>query len=388
MLRNKFNKLAIVSILCIIILSFLVPIVRADDETNTSNDEDTMPINNEEDTTQQENMEQKDVYLVEDNVTIDYVIDGNLYVLANNVTINSQIGGDAFICAKTLTIDTEGQIYSNLFAFADSIDIKGIVYDLYAASKNTTISGYVYRDVHVGSDIVNILGSVGRNAFIDCSELKIEESTNTDNEEDSADNISHGVINGNLNYTANEEIQLPEDAVVGETNFKKSSIINASTTENYIMSLGSLVATVVIIWLLCLWLAPKFLKNNTPLLTSKKILPVIGFGILTPIVAIIASIILFVLGITYTLGILLLVTLFMLLAISTSVLIITINNIICEKLKIEKVLGQLGVLIICSAILWAIGFIPYIGSLIGIIVVILGLGIVTYNLFSQIKKEN
>ena len=373
MLKNKFNKLTIIGILCIIILSLALPIVRADDGT-------TEPV-------VEENVEKKDVYLIEDNVTIDYVIDGNLYVLANNVTINSQIGGDAFICTKKLTVGTQGQIYSNLFAFAESIDIKGVIYDLYAASKDVSITGYVYRDIHVGSDTVEILGSIGRNVFINCTKFKIEEDTSNGDPEAAANN-PHGIINGNLNYTASEEVKLPENSVVGDTNFKKAENVKTNTTQNYIISLGTLVATVAIIWLLCLWLAPKFLQNSTSLLASKKIFRVIGLGILTPIVTIIASIVLFALGITYTLGIILSVTLFILLAISTSIFIITIANIICNKLKIEKTLGKLGMLIITSAILWGIGFIPYIGSIISILAVILGLGIITSNLLPQKKKKN
>ena len=152
------------------------------------------------------------------------------------------------------------------------------------------------------------------------------------------------------------------------------------------MSLGTFVVTIVLVWLLCLWLAPKFLKNNTSLLTTKKVLPVIGFGILAPIVIIVLAIIFFLLGITFTLGILLSLLLFILIAISNSMFTITLNTIICNKLKIQKNIAIFGMLVVSSIILWLIGLIPFVGSILGIIVTVLGLGIVTSTLFLKDKE--
>ena len=44
-------------------------------------------------------------------------------------------------------------------------------------------------------------------------------------------------------------------------------------------------------------------------------------------------------------------------------------------------------LIATTAVLWLIGLIPYIGTLIGIIAVIIGLGIISYNLIKKEKKQ-
>ena len=108
---------------------------------------------------QEENYKKSDVYLVGDDITIDYIVDGNLFVMANKVTINSQIGGDAFILAKEVVVDSEGYIFNNLFACAQSIDIKGVVYDAYTCAENLSISGgYVYRDLKSVSKNINING--------------------------------------------------------------------------------------------------------------------------------------------------------------------------------------------------------------------------------------
>jgi len=381
------NKLKIIALLAVIILTLTIPIVRAEEQdaipTETSIDES---INEPNDTEAQidENQKQGDVYLSGDNVTIDYAIDGNLFVLANNVTINSQIAGDAFICANTVTIGESAYIFNNLFTFSKNINVNGTVYNLYAATENTTINGTIYRDLRVGSDTVNIFGMVGRDAYIDCENLNLTQNTNS-NEENYAS--SENTINGNLTYSSSHEANIPKSSVKGKITYNPEITSDHNTLQKQILSLGTFIATVIILWLICLWLAPKFLKNASSYITTKKILPVIGFGILTPLVSILLAILLFILGITSTIAIILVVTLFILMAISTSIFTISINTIICDTLKIQKTLAKFGMLLVCAILLWLISLIPYLGSFIGIITLILGLGIIIASLIFKEKIE-
>lgn len=394
MLKNKFKLIAILSV---IILTLTLPIVRAENETadntattdvtasnNTSNgsEDPANPNNNEK---ADENFKKGDVYLSGENITVDYIIDGNLFITAKNVTINSRIGGDAFICAETITIEEQGSIFSNLFAFAKNVQVNGVAYDVYSfSSENTTISGYVYRDIRVASKTVNILGTIGRNAHINCSELNFTQDNNG-NEEEGNTIVSQAVINGNLSYSSKNEISIPEGIVSGETTFEPHITFHQKTIPEYFMNLGTFVTTVMIIWLLCLWIAPQFLKNNTSFLTTKKVLPVIGFGILTPIVIVLLTILSFILGITSTISILCMLILFVLLVISSSMFVITLNTMICNKLKIEKNIGIFGLLVLCSIVLWLIGLIPYVGSIINGIVILFGIGITISSLLLKEK---
>ncbi len=428
MLKNKFK---IITLFLTILLTISIPIVRAENETVSSNDimlinntdsEDpeandhqqitttdtanTENTNNEETTNSEEtttenatenpeaisseqassedSFKKSDIYLIGDNITIDYIIDGNLFVMANSVTINSQIGGDAFIMANSITVGEQGYVFSNLFAMSDNLDIKGVVYDVYALSKKTNLSGYIYRDLRISSNDLSIPGVVGRNAFVNCSNLTFTQANESENSE--SEITSNGSINGNLDYSAPNEISIPEGAVSGETNYTKeiTSDKDSFNLQDAIVSLVALIATVVIIWLVCLWLAPKFLDNTVQLIT-KKTLPVIAYGILTPIVIVIASIIALILGITAKIGLLALMVLFLLIGIGSPIFIITINNIICNKLKIEKTTKTFGMLILSSVVLWLIDLIPYVGSIVGLIAGIIGLGIVTMSLLKKDK---
>ncbi len=220
---------------------------------------------NEEDT-----YKKQDVYLTGEDVVIDYIIDGNVFVVANTLTIKSQIGGDVFVCANEVTIAEQGYVYSNLFAASNIININGIVYDLYGIAKNININGYVYRDIRTTSTTININGVVGRNAYVNCADLYLAEPNNE------SEGTTRPVISGTLNYSSAKEGTVPEGSVSGDVNFEKQeTTVNESTISNAILTLGTFVVTILAVWLIGLWLAPKFIKNNS-LLAKKKILPVLG----------------------------------------------------------------------------------------------------------------
>lgn len=391
------KKFAIVPIIVLLLLSLLLPVVNADNETNTNPDVNAISAdgNNVQNTATppqdsnannananpENQMKKGDVYIAQNDVTIDYIVDGNVFILGNNVTINSQIGGDVFVCAKNVTISEQAYIFGNLFVSAENVNLKGILYDLYAIADNITVDGYIHRDIKSSSSTLNINGVIGRNAYVRCR--KINFAVPSQNSENESTITNAGSIAGDLNYSSSQEISIPEKAVSGKVNFEQIS--TNQTISTYLISLGSLIVIVLVIWGLSLLLAPKFLKSTNDLIASKKILPVLGCGILTPIVIIVLSILSLFINITASISILLLIILVLLFALSTSITIIAINNLICKKLKISKNIGILGILILTTIILWAICLIPFVGSIISILAIIIGMGLITYFIFNKNK---
>lgn len=402
------KKTSIIILLIVLILALTLPVVRAENETadNNSENQDVTALTSPDSSMDTENSESEvtilenetsdsedteadfkegDVYLAGDDITIDYIVDGNLFIFADSVTINSQIGGDAFIFAKSVTIGEQGYIFSNLFTVAENIDIKGVTYDLYSVSKNINISGYIYRDIKVVANTLNILGTVGRNAFVECSDIQFG-NQEADSSEGQNTITSNGSISGDLNYTSKNELNIPDDKVGGNINFTQKVVESSNTINNKIFDLGSFIATVILIWLVLLWIAPKFIKSCNQILTNKP-LPVIGLGILTPIAFIFAFIILLLLNITVAFSFLSLAVFCILLLVSSSIFVIAINNMLCTKLKINKNVGIFGMLIVSAIVLWLIKLIPILGTLVSFIVSILGLGIIVSNLILK-NSEN
>lgn len=387
MLKNKFK---IIALLMVIILTLMIPVVRAEDneaDGYVTTQEEIVQGAEElasENVINEENYKQGDVYLSGDEVTIDYTVDGNLFVMANTVTINAPIGGDAFIIANNILIDRDGYIFSNLFSLSQNITINGSVYDIFAYSLNSiNIDGYIYRDVRAITNNLTLTGTIVRNAYFDINTLDIS-SESTDDQGNTV--TSQGSINGDLNYTSKQELTIPDGIVTGAINYSQDSSSPASV-QIYILSLGKFLVTVLVIWLLCLWLAPKFL-NRTDYIISKKMPSTIGLGILTPIVLTVVFAILLLLEITSTIGALGLITLFTICIISSVIFVIAINNLICQRLKIEKTIGKLGLLIITAAIIWLLALIPVVGGVISIIATLLGLGILINGILLSRKNIN
>lgn len=391
------KKFIIIPIIVLLLLSLLLPVANADNETNADVNAISTDNNNSQNTitTPQEGdannanvntenqMKKGDVYIAQNDVTIDYIVDGNVFILGNNVTITSQIGGDVFVCAKNVTISEQAYIFSNLFVLAENVNIKGIVYDLYSIANNITIDGYIYRDIKTSSSTLNINGVIGRNAYIGCE--KINFAVQNQNDENGSTVTNAGLIAGDLTYSSSQEISIPEKAVSGKVNFEQIIKTTNNTISTYLISLGSLLVIVLVVWGLSLLLAPKFLKSTNDLIASKKIFPVLGCGILTPIAITVLAILLLFINITASISLLLLTILALLFALSTSVTIIAINNLICKKLKISKNIGILGILILTTTVLWAICLIPFVGGIISILAVIIGMGLITYFAFNKNK---
>ena len=372
MLKHKFK---IIFLIALLIFSLLTPIVNAENETSA---EQAVPNNEDQGTI---TIKEGDEYLFQQNVTIDAPIDGNLFIMANTVTINSQVGGDAFICANTINIEEDGYILSNLFACSNIIDIKGSVYNIYSIGDTLTIDGFVYRDIKTVCNTFNINGMIGRNVFANCSYINFKEKPDTEN---TPSITSYGTIQGDLNYSSDEEISIPEGAVSGETHF--SSLKNTFDISNYMYSLGAILVSAIVIWLIGLWISPKLLHNVSYPITLRKALQIIGLGIIVPIVITLLSVIILLIPITSQLTILLLCILAILFFISTSVAIININTMICNKLKITQNLYKLGFLIVTTIIYWLLTLIPYVGMVIYLIAIIWGIGSISYSILMKEKS--
>ena len=390
MLKNKITKITLVLLLA---LSLLVPIVRADDNEaepiSDSSQEKAVETTQGNETTSEttqstdNSMKKSDVYLTGDDVKVDYIVDGNLFILANTVTISSQIGGDAFICAKTINVEKEGYIYSNLFAAANEVNISGVVYDLYTTANTLNINGYVYRDIRTSSDTLNFSGVIGRNAYVYSKNIEI--SSNSDGQ---SSVTNKATIYGDLNYSSSSEASIPEGTVTGSVNYSPvTTSTKSKSISSYILALGRFIVTVLVIWLLYLWLAPKFLENTGALL-SKKLLPVIGSGILTPIIFVIAFVLLLILGLTSNIAIIGTMLFAVLLMISNSTFVIAVNNLVCKKFNISKNTTTFGVLIITSAVIWLLELIPVVGSILNFVIMIIGLGILVTAIIPEKEKSN
>ena len=376
------KKIKIISLIALLLISLLTPIVNAENEVEveTTTTDQVNPISEPQ---EEITIKEGDEYLFQDTVTIDTPVDGNLFIMANTVTINTQIGGDAFIFADTLNIEEDGYILNNIFACANTIHVKGVAYNIYSVGDTLTIDGFIYRDVKSICNTLNINSMIGRNVFVDCSSINFKEKPDT---EDTPSIASYGSIQGDLNYSSDKEISIPDGYVSGETHFSQLQN-NTFDISNYMYSLGAILVSAIVLWLIGLWISPKLLHNTSHSMTLRKALQIIGLGIIVPIVITLLSVIILLIPITSQLTILLLCVLAILFFISTSVAIINVNTIICNKLKITQNLYKLGFLIVTTIIYWLLTLIPYVGMIISLIAIIWGIGSISYSILIKEKTD-
>lgn len=378
MLKSKCKFLLLFALLVTLVstLSFATVEPEVTTSIDTNNLTTEGGTTNIDDILAKDNWVNGDLYLADDSIEIDKVVDGNAFVVANEVTVTGEIGGDLFVCANKLTIDG-AYVYSNLFAVANEIVINGTVYDVYAIANNFTLdtNGFVCRDLRVSANTLNITGQVNRNAFVSAAKYNF-------NYRDEA------LIGGNLEYSSSSEANIPEGAVTGEVKYNIEAVKEEPVAErvfSYIFdAINSLVFTLVVI-LLAIWLAPKFI-DRVKSMSTKKACVCLGIGIATPLVAIVALMLLL---FSTVCSIVALAGTFMFIAIcmaGTAFASIYFGSLLAKAFKWNDKFKFVLASLIASLIIWAISQMPYIGGLFGFLVALFGIGILVVNVIYR-KEE-
>ena len=387
MLKNKIKALLALTIMFVLLFC---PFVRAENE-ETIEAADTEYAEESTTTTSEQNSEEttkkEDVYLFDNEVTIDYPVDGNAFICAETVNIKSKIGGDLFVCANTVNIDN-GYIYSNVFVCADTLNLNGVIYDLYATCSNINISedGYVYRDLHAGTNTINLYGTVGRNAYIDCNTISLSKDSTQNEDENSESEKIAATIYGDLNYTSDNEIETSEGIVEGNVNYSKRTTKTTSWTDTLLSIITSIVFT-ILVCLALIWLAPKFKNKLTETLTTN-IGPVIGFGALALICTPIIAFVLLLTQIGSSAGLLLATIYGLLIAISSSIFIVALADFISNKANINNKFAKIGIIAGVALLISLLKLIPYLSVLVTLICVWLGSGLTVKQLLPCKKEES
>ncbi len=317
-----------------------------------------------------------DMYLLDSNVEVSQVVDGNVFVYGGTVKVTGAISGNLFVLAENLDISEDAIIQGSIFALANNITISGIVSDVYSMSNNFNLEekAIVSRNIYIMSGATNLSGQVSRDAYISTRDLSFGEDAKE-------------VIKGDLNYSSYNEVELDEGVVSGEVNFKQF--------ENSVQSIGTIVLNIVYsavvslvfsvaIILVSLWFAPKF-KDRAAEIVEKKNLSAFGFGLLVFFGGILAALILllFTYGFGASIGVFLVAIVIMSYIASSTVFSMSIGALIAKKIKSEKVgIYVLFALLVVLA-LNLIGYIPYIGGPIKFIASIVGLGILCINAYKR-----
>lgn len=371
MLKKYFKILAILLVVLTVISSF--SLCFADEETPAVEATTSEGASNQENTEAKPEQEvhNGDLYLINPNVKMDKLVDGNVYIIGNNVEITGQVNGNLFILANSVKFDNSYIRYS-IFVAAKDIYYNGACNDLYAATRKLemTYESYVIRDVKAVSSETILKAAIGRDVDLETNSLNLGEENQTP------------IIYGNFRYSANEEKNIAEGIVEGETTYKPnvSNEEKAKTLAqqiiNIVITFLAVVATAVIICLVLSKFTPNFVNNLTNNISAGKIVKTCLKGLAVLVAGFILALLLLISEIGLKLAFIVIMLLVLIGLFATPIGAIYITNALKPVLKIEKTILYYVVLALVAIILQGITYIPFIGGIISIIVFLLGYGLI------------
>lgn len=358
------------------------PICMANDVAYMVSDSNTeiASDNNSEDTYVPDYVA-SDLYLFDEEIMVDSIVDGNAFVFGNDVTISGEIGGDLFAFGVNVTVKDTAYIHGSIFVYAENFEMNGICYDIYSASQKFSLNenAIIVRDIRSVAEQIHIYGQIKRDAYITTNELIFP---------DNATNL----ISGNLDYHSDYEISIKDGIVGGEISFTHEVQEEPTIIDTILTHVTDIISTLLyslVIILLTIWRAPKF-KEKSALILQKRAPLSFGVGLLASLVISVGSIIL--LFVTAGLGLSISVatiTLFILtLTISKTVFSMAVAKLVSKKFKKDNNAIFISFSLLFVLVISLIELIPYIGGFVGFAVVMIGFGILLLNLIGRKNLED
>ena len=180
-------------------------------------------------------------------------------------------------------------------------------------------------------------------------------------------------INGNLNYSSKQELEIPNGFVTGEAKYSK---YKSTTNEfaGYILELIAVLIFVSLIYLVTRKFMPKYMDRISNF-TISSTLKALGIGALVLILTPIISLLLLITVIGSPIAVLLMLVYILLLMLGTPIFIIAISAFIKSKLK--NPINTLIIILLVTIVLFLIELIPYLWFIISLLKALIGVGILT-----------
>jgi hypothetical protein len=262
--------------------------------------------------------ESDDVYAFGQTVTVEGTVEGDVIAFAQTVTVNGTITGDLIAAGSGVIVNGEVQDDARLAGYAielgsdatigDDANLAG--YSVYAESGSqiggdaffgafqTLLDGDVAGDLIGGANSVQIGGQVGGDAKLSVGEpgeappfmggWNVEGAPPIPSVPPGL-TIKGGEIAGDLTYSSTVPSDVPANAVGGQLTFQLEEAEEAEEVAappspaeaamGMVLGFVRRFATLVVVGLLMMWLAPKALEGTAAIIRERW-LPSLGWGFL------------------------------------------------------------------------------------------------------------
>ncbi len=327
----------------------------------------------------------KNLYTVGNMISIDGDIEKSLYAGGNVITVNGNVEGNIFAGGNTMVI--RGNVGDSVHAGGSNILIESKVEeDLFLGGGNITISksASVGGDLIIGGGTVNIEGPVAGNVLLGGGQIIINSKIGGQVKA-KVNELKLGPqaeIAKNLIYSSPEEASMDEGAkILGEVDFKKLEVKKSSAFKSRGMLFGILTLgfLIKILMGIAVGLVLVYIFRNMTERAIKESLAHFwanlgrGFAtlILTPVAAIIILITVIGAWLAGLIGLAYILIVFLSLALANIALGSWLIKVVKKR---DKYLVNWQAVVLGVVALRIIVLIPFVGWLVGLIFMLIGLG--------------
>jgi hypothetical protein len=302
---------------------------------------------------------------------------GNIVTFGQNVEITGKVDGDIIGFAQT--VRANGDVGKNLWAFAQNISVDSdgsLGQNATIFGANVDVNGEIGRDLSAFAGFLDVGGNIGRDLNLRGEKLTVRDSS---------------IIGRNLNALVKSEdnVQiLPGATIQGATNVELQS---EEVRPNKYLTIGFYfkqvlrIAGAFLMGLLLFWLIPGI--KDTPLSNGRGLLTSGGIGFLAlvapPVAVIILAITVLGLPIAFT------TLLFYLLALYLSKIVVGryIGKVLLGSDKDTMAATALELLLGIFIVIVAVNL-PFIGGILNILLIIIGLGALLISAYHTYRKTH
>ncbi|WP_152548143.1 bactofilin family protein [Peptoclostridium litorale] len=149
-----------------------------------------------------------DLFMAGNSLSNQGNVTGDILMAGNTCNVSGNVDGDIRVAGNVLTIDANVKKNASLAGNSITIGSGGSVEgSVSAAASSIIINGKIGRDLRGGAGSIAINGEIGRDVEIESGSVTFGPNAK---------------VGGNLTYTAESKIQIPEGVVAGEVVFKKA----------------------------------------------------------------------------------------------------------------------------------------------------------------------
>ncbi len=231
-------------------------------------------------------------------ITINGTVEGDLIAAGQSVIVNGTVGDDARVAGYALTI--QGDVSDDVIAAGFSLEgkeVSSIGGDVVYVGYQALLAGDVGGDVNAAGGAVRIAGVVQGDASVDVGGTEQAETMppfyNFIPNVPSVPSVPVGLtvdqgarINGDLNYTANFEGDVPSEAVSGQVDFDEyvpdreegRAPSPAARTARWSFRQLRRLVTLLLVGALMMWAVPNWMRKLAKNVEMKP-LPSLGWGV-------------------------------------------------------------------------------------------------------------